>query len=132
VAMLAGPPARRAGTGGVRSLPPAAAPVQAVPPIAAYDVAQLTGVGDLAPALISGPRPARPASALPLSPTIVCRILVDAEGKVVRSTIFRSRLELAPYEDAALAAVQRYRFQPARRGGQAVAAWMNWPIRFTN
>jgi serine/threonine-protein kinase len=139
VALLAGPATPTAGTGGVQAPPPsepvpapAEAAPQAVTPAEPFDGAQLTGPGDVAPALISGPRPERPATALPLSPTIVCRILVDAEGNVVRSTIFRSRLELAAYEDAAIAAVQRYRFQPAQHGGKAVASWINWPVRFSN
>jgi TonB family protein len=142
VALLAGAPPSKAtatatatapGTGGVRALPESeSASPRPVAAVEAIDSAQLTGPGDAMPALIAGPRPVRPATALPLAPTIICRILVDAEGNVVKSTIFRSRLELAPYEDAALAAVQRYRFAPARRAGKPVATWINWSVRFSN
>jgi TonB family protein len=121
--------------------PPTAATIGATPPPAAiaarlpdepFDAARLTGPGDAAPTLIAGTPPVAPATALPLSPTIVCRILVAVDGTVARAQIFRSRLELTPYEDAAVAAVQRYRFTPAKRGGQPVAVWINWPVRFAN
>jgi TonB family protein len=109
------------------ALPPAPAR-----PTDGVDAAQLTGKGDALPTLLVGKPPASPATALPLSPTIVCRLLIAPDGTVARAQIFRSRLELTPYEDAALQAVQHYRFTPATRAGQPVAAWINWPVRFAN
>jgi eukaryotic-like serine/threonine-protein kinase len=109
-----------------------AAAITAVPPVAEVplEAAALDGPGDAPPQLAESAPPSPPAQALPLSPTIVCRLLVGRDGAVHKAQIFRSRLELAQYEDAALAAVQRYRFVPARKAGQPVAVWIDWPVQF--
>ena len=108
------------------AVPAAAAPVEP-PPV---DGSQLTGPGDAPPKLIAG-KPARlPSATLPLSPTIICRLLVGRDGSVTRAQVFRSRLELQIYEDAAITAAQGYRFTPAQHAGAPVAAWINWPVRF--
>jgi TonB family protein len=99
---------------------------------APLEASQLVGPGDEPPQLIAGAPPHTPAQALPLSPTIVCRILIDRDGTVVKSAVFRSRVDLTLYEDAALAAVQHWRFRPGRHGGRAVAAWINWPVQFAD
>ncbi|HWE28548.1 MAG TPA: TonB family protein, partial [Polyangia bacterium] len=112
------------GTGGVAAMPSVAeqAPLEA---------ATLDQPGDAPPKLVQGVPPSPPAQALPLSPTIMCRLLVGGDGTVKKAQIFRSRLELAQYEDAALAAVQRYRFVPARHAGRDVAVWLDWPVQFS-
>ncbi|HEY2745714.1 MAG TPA: protein kinase [Polyangia bacterium] len=117
---------RPAATTTTTTAPIAAQPAEPPP----MDSAQLTGPGDAPPALVSG-QPARlPSKTLPLSPTIICRLLVGSDGTVARAQVFRSRLELQVYEDAALTAAQAYRFRPARHAGAPVAAWINWPVRF--
>jgi TonB family protein len=110
----------------------ASAPLAATVLEGALESSQLTGRGDEPPQLLAGPLPKAPAQALPLSPTIVCRLLIDTRGAVVKGSVFRSRLDLTEYEDAALAAVQRWQFKPALRAGRPVAAWINWPVRFAD
>ena len=61
--------------------------------------------------------------------TSVLRFEVTTQGTVDKVTVERS----AGHEDldrAAVAAIQRWRFEPARRGTQAVAVWVTLPIRF--
>jgi phosphate binding protein len=71
-----------------------------------------------------------PDVALALRPTIVVRLKIDATGAVTDAKVYRSRLELAAFEEAALDAAARFRFAPALRAGRAVAAWINWPVGF--
>jgi len=125
VAQPPGAAGAAAGTGGSAAVALPAAIVEA-----ALEASQLTGPGDEPPQLLAGPLPKAPAQALPLSPTIVCRLLIDKSGQVVKSSVFRSRLDLADYEDAATAAVQGWRFRPAQRAGRPVPSWINWPVRF--
>jgi phosphate transport system substrate-binding protein len=99
-------------------------------PAAAVEASQLVAPGDAAPKLLEGRSPRSPNPALALTPTVVCRLLVDAQGHVAQARIYRSRLELAAFEDAALAAVQGWRFQPARHDGAVTSAWINWPVSF--
>lgn len=60
---------------------------------------------------------------------VVLRVLVNASGSAdeveVRASSGHARLD-----DAARAAVQRWRFVPAKRGEQPVAAWVLIPISF--
>ena len=105
---------------------------QATPAIPAdpIDATALTNPGDAPPKLRAGAAPRSPEPDAAVVPTIVCRILVDEQGRVRDAHIFRSRLDLASFEDAALAAVTTWTFEPARRGGAPVAAWINWPVTF--
>lgn len=105
--------------------PPAAA---TAPPAA--EAAQLTGPADSVPALVSGQPPVATDPGLALKPTIVCRLLVDPAGRVAEAKIYRSRLDLASFEDTALDAVRQYRFTPGRQAGRPVAVWINWPVTF--
>jgi serine/threonine protein kinase len=124
-----------AGVWYLRTRPLAATPTAT--PVAAHpaepppmDSSQLTGPGDLPPKLLQGKPAKLPSATLPLSPTIICRLLIGSDGTVERAQVFRSRLELQVYEDAALAAAQDYRFRPAQHAGAPVAVWINWPVRF--
>jgi protein TonB len=61
--------------------------------------------------------------------TSVLRFEVTTQGIVDKVIVEKS----AGHEDldrAAVAAIQRWRFEPARRGTQAVAVWVTLPIRF--
>ena len=99
---------------------------------AALEVSDL-GPQDQAPTLRKGdPVPAPGGTAAVLSPTITCRILVDARGQVSQAEIYRSRPDLALFEQAALDAVRAYRFEPARVRGEVRSMWINYPVRFTN
>ena len=127
-----GDAAARGGFGGGDSNPPVdAAPARPAPAAtAAIEVTQLTGPDDAKPALISGPPPAAPDSTSSLKPTIVCRLLIGADGRVAEAKIYRSRLDLGSFEDAALDAVRGYRFSPGRHAGAPVPVWINWPVTF--
>jgi protein TonB len=61
--------------------------------------------------------------------TSLLRFEITEGGTVSKITVEKS----AGHEDldrAAVAAVQRWRFEPARRGTQAVAVWVTLPVRF--
>jgi TonB family protein len=112
--------------------PPAAgeAPPVAAASQPAVEATLLTGPADAVPSLIAGAAPAAPDPTATLKPTIVCRLLIAADGRVADAKIYRSRLDLATFEDAALDAVRQYRFAPGRRAGRPVPVWINWPITF--
>lgn len=103
---------------------------QASPAVAPLEASELTGPGDRQPVLRQGTPPASPAPELAVRPTIVCRILVNREGRVEEARVYQSRLDLAPFETAALEAVRGYRFSPALKNGTPVPVWVNWPVSF--
>lgn len=111
--------ARRSAPIATRALP--AEPVEAV---------ALTGPGDRKPDLIRGSLPFAPAAGSALSPSIVCRILIDADGRVTTAQIYRPRPELAEFESIALATVKGYVFDPGVQAGAQVPVWANWPVTF--
>lgn len=112
----------------------AAAPAQAAAPAAApaapVEATALHAPGDSLPVLVQGAPPRSPDPAAALRPSIVCRVLVGADGTVARAEIYQRRPDLAVFEEAALQAVRGYRFEPARRAGSAVPVWINWPVDF--
>lgn len=57
------------------------------------------------------------------------RVRVDAAGRAVAVELARSSGS-ARLDEAALQAVQHWRFEPARQGEQAVEAWVRVPILF--
>ncbi|MCU0292034.1 MAG: TonB family protein [Thermoanaerobaculaceae bacterium] len=110
---------------------PGKAPAQeTVPAAVPVEASSLGGPADVQPRLVSGPQPPSPDPGLAVRPTIVCRILVDEQGHVREASIYRSRLDLAAFEDAALDAARRSRFTPALKGGRPVPVWLNWPVSF--
>jgi TonB family protein len=108
----------------------AAAVAAAAPTRPAVEATLLTGPRDAKPTLISGSPPAAPDPTSTLKPSIVCRLLVDPDGRVADAKVYRSRLDLAAFEDAALDAVRGYRFSPGRLAGAPVPVWINWPVTF--
>ncbi|KFL36496.1 TonB family protein [Arenimonas donghaensis] len=60
---------------------------------------------------------------------MVMQVSVDATGTPVDVAVFDSKLS-GVYERNALAAVKRWRFEPARSGGQAVASTVLVPVWF--
>ena len=117
VAMPPAPPAPGAGP----AAPPRREPVEA---------SRLVGAHDALPVLVAGDPPRTPAPGTALRPTVIVRLLVDESGKVARAEVYQPRAELAEFERAAVGTVRAYRFHPARREGQAVATWINWPVDF--
>lgn len=61
---------------------------------------------------------------------VYVRVLVSPEGTPEQIEIKRSSGS-ARLDEAALVAVKRWRFVPARRGSQSVAAWVVVPIAFS-
>jgi protein TonB len=61
--------------------------------------------------------------------TVLVRALVDASGAPQRIVVFKSS-GYPLLDEAALKAVQGWRFEPMLRDGRAVAAWVQVPVRF--
>lgn len=55
-------------------------------------------------------------------------IVIDADGNVAQARIHRSQND--DLNEAALEAVNRWRFQPAKVGGTAVSCYIRVPLRF--
>ncbi len=102
----------------------------AAPAATAVEASRLTGPQDAMPTLVAGQPPAAPDAGAALKPTVVCRLLLDAEGRVTDAKIYRSRMDLAAFEDAALDAARKYRFTPGRLAGKPVPVWINWSVTF--
>ena len=89
-------------------------------------------VDELPRKLRTNPAPAYPAEALAagIEGRVVIRVLVSAAGMVRRAAIDASS-GAAALDASALAAVERWRFSPARRRGAAVEYEVLVPVRFT-
>jgi protein TonB len=76
-------------------------------------------------------RPSYPASArrLGIQGTSLLRVFVAADGKV-GDVIVQESAGHADLDHAAVDAVRRWRFEPARRGTDAVAMWVLLPVEF--
>lgn len=83
------------------------------------------------PAYLRNPAPAYPATArrLGLGGKVVIRAWVSATGECVNADVSRSSGHTL-LDEAALAAVRRWRFVPASRGGRDVPAAVEIPIVF--
>lgn len=77
------------------------------------------------------PPPAYPSTArrLGLGGTVLLRVLVSDGGHVEEIRLANSSGH-SLLDEAAQAAVRRWRFIPARRGGMALAAWVEVPVEF--
>ncbi len=103
--------------------------VSSIPEELVFDVSS----SDVTPPRLLGPSAApRPDVNLAVTPTIVVRALVDRDGKARKTQLYRSRLELAAFEDAALSFVSGARFAPATKHGVPVSVWINHPVTFTS
>ena len=81
---------------------------------------------------LNNPAPAYPAIARRQGHQgkVVLRVYVNAAGGAERAEI-RSSSGYSTLDQAALNAVRRWRFVPARQGDQPVAAWVLVPLTFT-
>ena len=59
---------------------------------------------------------------------VVVEVVLDRGGQVVDARVARSAGH--GFDDAALAAIRRYRFSPAQRDGHAVRVRMPWTVQF--
>lgn len=62
--------------------------------------------------------------------TVVLRVRVDAEGRAAEVTL-RESSGYPRLDERALDTVKRWKFVPARQGGQPVEAWVIVPIQFS-
>jgi protein TonB len=115
----------------------AAPPGPAGPPAAAPAALSAAAPAE-GPILVTSPRyrrpprpPDYPPSALDLgiTGTVLVRALVSPEGDTQETRVWRSSGHPL-LDSAALAAVRRWAFEPARNGGRAVPAWVEVPIHF--
>jgi protein TonB len=85
---------------------------------------------DVGPVLIAGAPPAYPASAQAagVEASVPVELVIDARGAVESVSV----LTHVGYglDEAAVAALRRYRFTPAKRAGRAVAVRKRWITRF--
>jgi len=111
---------------------PTAAPAAPKAPAATAPAAVPVSAPRFDAAYLNNPPPAYP----PLSRRLgeegrtVLRVFVDADGRPARSELATSSGS-PRLDQAALAAVARWRFVPARQGETAVGAWVLVPIAFT-
>ncbi len=61
--------------------------------------------------------------------TVLLRVFINAEGRAEKVEI-RTSSGYTRLDEAALETVQRWRYVPGKRAGQAEAMWFNVPIRF--
>ena len=75
--------------------------------------------------------PSYPATArqLGVEGTALLSVFVDADGRVAQ-VVVRQSAGHPDLDRAAADAVRRWRFEPARRGAEAVAMWVELPVEF--
>lgn len=83
-------------------------------------------------AYLNNPAPEYPSSARRMGETgrVILRVQVTASGLPSQVLILNSS-GVDSLDEAALEAVQRWKFVPAKQGETPVAAWVNVPIQFT-
>ena len=85
---------------------------------------------DRLPALVEGDQPVTPFPESRARPVIICRLLVDENGRVSEASVLDPREDRKAYEEAALETVKGYRFTPGEREGIKVPASVTWKIEF--
>ncbi len=108
--------------------PPVIAPPAPSPRPAAEPVLELPRYNA---AYLSNPPPAYPMMARRrgIEGTALIQAEVSAEGRCLRAELKKSS-GADSLDQAALEAVKKWRFVPAKRGSQAVTAWVEVPITF--
>lgn len=116
------------------SRPSAAAPAPAhsPAPVPAPAAAPKTVAPRFDAAYLSNPAPVYPPLSRRLGEEgkVVLRVHVEPDGQPSHVEL-RTSSGFARLDEAALGAVRRWRFVPARRGDEAVAAWVLVPLNFT-
>ncbi|GAA4402241.1 energy transducer TonB [Quisquiliibacterium transsilvanicum] len=116
--------------------PVAAAPARTAPASPPAIAVPASGPATSAPrfdaAYLANPPPAYPMISRRLGEEgrVLLRVHVEPDGRA-SSVELRDSSGFGRLDDAALRAVRGWRFVPARRGEQAVAAWVLVPINFT-
>jgi periplasmic protein TonB len=107
--------------------PPEAAPVAAAPTAAPARVELPSSDADY----LQNPKPAYPAASRRLGEQgkVTIRVLIAADGSVQSASLARSS-GFSRLDDAAMAAVLKWRFVPGKRDGVAQAMWHQIPVNF--
>lgn len=117
------------------AVPPAPAatpaPPTAAPTVAKADSPPVESEPSLDAAYLNNPPPAYPSAARRQRQQgqVMLRVQVEPDGHPARVEVARSSGHRA-LDRAARAAVERWQFVPARRGEEAVMAWVMVPVRF--
>lgn len=87
--------------------------------------------GIIPPAYAKTPQPLYPEScrAKGEQGNVLLKVEVLANGRVGLVEVVESS-GYALLDESALKAVKRWRFKPARKGGDAVICWVNIPVKF--
>lgn len=119
---------------------PAPAPTQPAPAISSASPANNPAESDQRPTslpslnadYLNNPPPAYPAPSRRFGEQgkVLLRVLVNADGGVEQVNL-RKGSGYSRLDQAAQDAVKQWRFVPAKRGGQAVTAWVVVPISFS-
>jgi periplasmic protein TonB len=119
---------------------PAEAPAEAAPMIAAAPPAAGRSEPEPAPVVaprfdadyLSNPAPVYPPASRAMGEQgkVFLRVFVSAHGEA-QSVELRTSCGHARLDEAAIDAVRRWKFVPARQGNDTVAAWVIVPISFT-
>lgn len=115
---------------------PPVAPVEAKPAPAVAPAVEVAPLPVVAPRFdadyLDNPRPAYPGSSRRRGEEgrVVLRVFVDAEGRAAKVEVQESSGHNRLDESAAIA-VARWRFVPARRGSEPLAAWVRVPVVFS-
>lgn len=75
------------------------------------------------------PRYPRAARRRGLEGRVILRVFVEADGRVRSVDVIHSSTH-AMLDEAAIEALRRWQFDPARRSGMAVASWVDIPVAF--
>jgi protein TonB len=108
--------------------PPSPAPIEVAPQPAPPVMTAARFDADY----LANPKPAYPVASRRLGEEgkVVLRVHVGAEGAPLAVEIKHS-CGFSRLDEAAKAAVERWRFVPARRGGEAIDSWVSVPIVFS-
>lgn len=100
------------------------------PPAAAHN-SQIGSALDVPPRLVGNAPPVYPPEAVASGweGTVVLRLFVTAQGSVGRVEIVQSSGH-AVLDGTAAGAVRSWQFEPAMRGGHAIASAVRLPVRF--
>ena len=115
---------------------PPAVPVEAKPAPAAAPAAEAAPLPVVAPRFdadyLDNPKPVYPVSSRRRGEEgrVVLRVYVDTQGRAAKVEVQESS-GYGRLDESAVAAVSRWRFVPARRGVEPLAAWVRVPIVFS-
>jgi TonB family protein len=131
-----GPRRRPPAAASPSTAPPPPVPVQAPPtPAQARPPGrQIYGATEVdeRPQVVRQTAPIFPASAVRknVEDVVVLRVLVAADGRAEEIQVLRGSMKDSSFDNAAVMAVQLWKFSPARKAGQPVASWFNVAVPF--